>query len=163
MRKIPLTQEQVSLVDNEDFDELIKSKWFAVWDKATQSFYAMRSGKDSNGVKRERAMHRAIINPSKGKQIDHKNHDTLNNQRSNLREASGTQNQGNQRLKTCNTSGFKGVSFYKDQNKWGARIQYLGKKKHLGIFNHKIDAAKAYNKEAKILFGDFAFLNPIPV
>ncbi len=58
-----------------------------------------------------------------------------------------------------NTSGYKGVSLFGRDSKWKAQIQVDGKKRHLGYFDDKIEAAKAYDRAALELHGEFAVLN----
>lgn len=96
------------------------------------------------------------------KQIDHKDRDQSNNRLENLRLATNSDNQANQSLGRNNTSGFKGVSLHRKTGKWAAEVQCNGKRKRLGLFSDKIEAAKAYNREALACFGEFAFLNPMP-
>lgn len=96
---------------------------------------------------------------AKGEQADHKNRNVLDNRRSNLRVASNMLNQAN-RLKTKrSTSGYKGVSWFNHLGKWRADIQKDGKLRYLGHFSDKIEAAKAYDRAAQELFGEFALLN----
>ena len=57
------------------------------------------------------------------------------------------------------TSKYKGISWHKLSNKWQAYIRINRKKIHLGVFDNEITAAKAYDKQAKRLFGEFAYLN----
>jgi len=83
----------------------------------------------------------------------------LNNTRDNLRICTRAQNVQNQRVGTRNTSGFKGVSWQKCANKWIAYIKQGNKRRHLGLFTDVADAARAYDKAARELFGDFACLN----
>jgi hypothetical protein len=94
-------------------------------------------------------------------EVDHKDRNRLNNQRENLRSATRSQNGANRGKQTNNTSGFVGVSYYKQKNKYTAQIHYKGKKKCIGYYDNKIDAAKAYNRYALFYFGEFAVLNII--
>ncbi len=97
----------------------------------------------------------------KGKLIDHEDRNPLNNKITNLRFASKSQNAANSGIKPKNTSGFKGVSFEKKLSKWKVQIMDNGKKKHLGIRDNKIDAARLYDLHAKNIFGEFAYLNNV--
>jgi hypothetical protein len=91
--------------------------------------------------------------------IDHIDGDKLNNKITNLRLCTHNQNQHNQGIRVNNKSGFKGVSWMKSTRKWQAQICFRSKVKHLGLFNNKIDAAKAYDMAAIDLHGEFAWLN----
>lgn len=88
--------------------------------------------------------------------IDHEDGDRMNCQRDNLRVATRSQNQGNRKLQSNNTTGFKGVSKFKGRNKWFARITVNGKYNHLGSFDTPEDAHAAYCKAATEHFGEFA-------
>lgn len=102
-------------------------------------------------------LHRLITGASKGKNVDHINHNKLDNRRSNLRICTDEQNQANRIKNMDNTSGYKGVT--KNRRMWVARISIKGKLKHLGIFKEKIQAAKAYDYKAKELWGEYAHTN----
>lgn len=89
--------------------------------------------------------------------IDHQDLNTRNNRIENLRPASWTQNQANQRKPKHNTSGFKGVSWHKQRAKWCARISLGGKKsRHLGLFDTPEQAHTAYEAAVKSIHGEFA-------
>lgn len=155
MKKIMLTRGQVTLVDDEDFEWLSQWKWCAR-KGASGKFYAARSQWDSDTKKNKTIiMARVIVGAKKGEEVDHKNGNTLDNRRRyNLRLCTPTQNRHNVGLSRRNTSGYKGVAFRKNSRKWEARM-YL----YLGSFNLKEEAARAYDKKAIELFGEFAKLN----
>lgn len=88
--------------------------------------------------------------------IDHRNRVPDDNRWENLRLASMSQNQQNQSLSSRNKSGFKGVFFVKEKNRWLASIKAEGKSKHLGYFSSKEEAAVAYAVAAQRYFGEFA-------
>ena len=89
---------------------------------------------------------------------DHKDHNILNNRKYNLRPATYIQNGYNQ-LPRKGTSQYKGVSWNKNKKKWETQIQANGIKIYLGLFTDEIKAAETYDKEAKKLHKEFAFLN----
>ena len=154
MKEITLTKGKVALVDDEDFEHLSGRKWTTL--KAPGTFYAYR--KDSN--RKSILMHREIIDPPRGMQTDHKDRDGLNNQRNNLRICTQAQNNANTRhLGRRNTTGFRGVFYFEERNKWVARISIKNKPHHLGIFTDKESAALAYDNAARKHFGEFASLN----
>ena len=92
---------------------------------------------------------------------DHKDGNGLNNQRSNLREATREQNQMNQRPRVNTTSKYKGVFWNKLTGKWESKVIAYGNIKRLGAFDSEIDAARAYNESAKEMQGEFAYLNAV--
>lgn len=88
--------------------------------------------------------------------LDHANHDRRDNSFANLREADRSDNGGNIPLKSHNTSGLKGVSWYAPNGKWKAQIQVRGQKYHLGYHETKEAAHEAFCKAARERFGEFA-------
>jgi hypothetical protein len=94
-------------------------------------------------------------------QIDHRDGDGLNNRRENLRPATRTQNNANQR-KYRGTSRYKGVSWDVSSRRWRARIHCDHRETSLGQFTSEADAARAYNAAALEHFGEYARLNEIP-
>ena len=157
MKYIKLTQNQVAIVDDEDFDMVSQHKWCVINDYST--FYALTSIRKPSGKRINLKMHRLILNPSGSLQVDHRDGDGLNNQRGNMRVCTNQENQYNQRPQKGKSSQYKGVSWHKQSKKWQAYIKNNGKLKHLGHFVDEIDASKAYDAAAKKLFGEFARLN----
>lgn len=154
MKEIPLTQGQVALVDDEDYDFLAQWKWHAYWDANTRSYRASRGIWDKEAHRATTVeMSRAIMSAPRGSHVDHKDHETLNNQRTNLRVCSPTQNQGNRRMNHNNTSGFTGVCA--ERGRWSARIRVKGRGIFLGYYDTKDAAAVAYNEAALAIWGDF--------
>lgn len=152
MKTIPLTQNKEAIVSDRDFKELSKYKWHV-----TAQGYAGR-GKVIDGKRTVVLMHREI---KQGKEIDHINCDRLDNRRSNLRISTRSQNMANTPIRSTNTSGYKGVSWSKSNKKWYSYICIEGKTKCIGHFTDKLEAAKAYNLEARKYFGNFARLNNV--
>jgi hypothetical protein len=91
-------------------------------------------------------MHREILGLALDdpRRVDHRNHDTLDNRRSNLRIATPTQNAANRRKPEGSTSAYKGVGWSSKQGKWAARIKIDGRLMHLGYFTSESVAARAY-------------------
>ena len=152
IRYIPLTQGKFAIVDAEDYDWLSRYDWFAM--KSKQTYYAHRH---SNG--KILSMHREIMRAPKGMICDHKNHNGLNNRKSNLRICTIRQNARNRQARTGCSSGYKGVYWSKRYKKWRARISFECRRIHLGNFFDEIKAALAYDDKAAELFGEFACLN----
>lgn len=159
MKLIRLTHGQFAMVDDADYGWLNQWKWAARQSRHGGPFYAVRSARnhgDKPGVSWIR-MHRLVLGLTDTHvQCDHKNHDTLDNQRHNLREATNQQNSFNTRKRPRNTSGFKGVTFDKFTGNWKAQIEFSGINKHLGRFSTAEDAHAAYMAAAKEMQGDFA-------
>jgi hypothetical protein len=103
-------------------------------------------------------MHRLILDPGTA-EVDHINGDTLDNRRCNLRLATHAQNMCNNRMRSHNTSGYRGVFWYAERRKWGALIVARRKRKFLGLYADAVDAARAYDAAAIELHGEFASLN----
>ena len=126
MKKIPLNHGRFALVDDEDYDFLIKWKWFAHYCNSIKSFYASRKGRkcDGEAFGTTIRMARVIMNAKKGEYVDHIKHNTLNNQRSNLRICTNAQNCMNKGPQLNNTSGYKGVYWHQGGSKWKSQIQF---------------------------------------
>ncbi len=162
MKEIKLTQGQVALVDDADFDTLSKYKWCARKQATQIGFVAMRGFQLKNKRIQCVLMHRDIMKPPSDMTVDHINHNTLDNRRVNLRVCTNRENCINKGITKSNTSGFKGVSYNKKNKKWVAYVKNNQKIIHLGYFIDKVEAAKIYNREASKIFGEFALLNVIP-
>lgn len=156
MEKIKLTQGQFAIVDDEDFEEINKHKWYSLFNKGTDSFYAVRS--DYSGEKKKLIrMHRQIMNSQKEMHTDHINHNTLDNRKCNLRSCTNSQNQMNAKMRSDNTSGTTGVIWHKATKRWRGQIKINQKHAYLGYFKNKQDAINA-RKEAEIkYFGEFRY------
>lgn len=162
MKQIPLTQGKFAIVDDEDYEWLNQWKWYAR--KHRNTFYAIRNTNQQSSERKHVRMHRLILGLRKGdgKTSDHKNGNGLDNRRKNLRICTKSQNSQN-RLPLKNTSSkFKGVYWDKKGKIWRAGIQKNSKRIYLGCFKSEIEAAKAYDRKAKELFGEFALCNLMP-
>ncbi len=143
---IPLTRNQIALVDLDDYEKLSSNKW-----NCTHKGYAS----SKNGY-----MHRIIMNADENSQVDHINGNKLDNRKINLRLVNNSQNHANKGLLKNNTSGYKGVWYQRrNVNKWIANIWADNKKYHIGSFATKKEAAQAYDNMAIKLFGDYAKTN----
>lgn len=148
---VPLTQGHEAVIDVEDVPLVEGFNWRAM--PHGRTVYAVRD-ETSGGVKKHVFMHQAIISTAAGSEIDHIDCDGLNNRRRNLRQATRAQNCMNQRTRSDNKSGFKGVQ--KRNSKWEARIWVSGKVERLGQFETAEDAHAAYCAAASRRHGKFA-------
>jgi len=155
MKAILLTQGKRALVDDEDYAELSKRKWCAT--RWYHSFYAVRHLNKKSIL----PMHRAIMGLSlgDGKMIDHINRDTLDNRKRNLRVVTPSLNEYNKKKQSNNSSGYRGITWDKNRNKWQARVGIKGKLVFCGRFDNKIEAALAYDSGAIKYYGEDAILN----
>jgi hypothetical protein len=151
MKMIPLTQGKFAKVDDRDYDFLMQWKWCAT--KGRKSFYAVRTETPNITV----IMHRLIADAPKGKEVDHINHDGLDNRRENLRVCTHSENMRNQRKPAGRSSKYRGVS--KQGNKWRVELKIDNKRAYKESFHGEIDAARAYDAKARELYGEFAILN----
>jgi len=157
-RKIWLTQCKLTIVSPEDFETLNSHKWHVTG--CDKNFYAIRYLGQINGKKKFISMHRFIMHPPTGLVVDHVDGVGLNNTRTNLRIATIAQNTYNCRKTYRKTrSQYKGVCYDTHRNIFRADIRYKCKRRFLGHFDNETDAAKAYDKAAIELFGDYANLN----
>ena len=161
MKLIPLTQGQFAKVDDSDFDWLNQWKWFAQRVPRANIFYACRAtARDVNGKQQRIYMHREIAAKAGIPEVDHEDHDGLNNQRYNLRPATVAQNQQNRFKRPGCVTPFIGVTSGVIRcPKWRASIRVKGKAKHLGYFETPELAARARDAAAIKYFGPFARLN----
>lgn len=146
-----------TMVDNGDYKELSRHKWHAGRYKEG-GLYAKRSIRVSGKVKVLK-MHIVIMGRLVGMEIDHINSDTLDNQRRNLRQCTHRENLRNRNINCNNASGYKGVSWHREGNKWQACIKRGGKTLYLGLFFCLIKAAKAYDRASREYYREFAALN----
>lgn len=150
MKEIPLTQGRIALIDDEDYERVMRFRWRARRDKKT--WYAETGPSD-----RSVFLHNFILGTAPGFEGEHRDSDGLNNRRGNLRIATRSQNCMNRR--GWSKYGYKGIYKISTGDRYGARIQ-VGKKIHqIGCFDSPEEAARAYDVEAIKLHGEFAKLN----
>lgn len=137
MKTIILSCGAITLVADEDFEEVSKFKWFL-----HVLGYVYRPKRKNNISVGGIYLHRVIMQEPRGI-VDHINRDKLDNRRENLRIASRSQNALNAGLPLNNTSGFRGVDFDRARAKWSARIKVSKRQHCLGRFSDKRDAIRA--------------------
>lgn len=161
---VQLTRGLNALIDERDAGAIGYSTWF-------------KTGADERPYAATRAriadkfvlflMHRVVVLGVAGSieyscDVDHKNRDTLDNRRDNLRVATIGQNRANSRKKLWRggkSSDYKGVSWHKRRCKWRAIIVKDKRQRELGFYDDEKDAARAYNRAALELHGEFACIN----
>lgn len=156
MKKVELTQGQYALVDDEDYPIISATKWYALFTPRTKKYYARRNTSLGNKKRGFSLMHQFILGVKGSIIVDHINGDTLDNRKVNLRIVNYSQNVQNSRIRKDNKSGYRGVSFYKKNKKWGAKIGYNNKYFFLGLFPTAEKASEAYKKSEKKYFRNFA-------
>lgn len=161
MKTVPLSGSKaagrVALVDDEDYDLVMEYKWFVVevtTPGQRSGPYARTDGYMAIPGRRHIFMHNLVADFPKP---DHIDGDGLNNQRSNLRPATASQNMANRR--PWGRSPYKGVSWNCRRLMWQATIDYEHKRRFLGYHASQEEAARAYDIAAIEIHGEFARLN----
>lgn len=142
--RIPLPCGRFALVDDDDLIIACLCCW-----------YVRKNGYcygNSNEL-----LHNWILEPKTGYQVDHINRDKLDNRKSNLRHVTPSQNTWN--TPPRGRSGYKGVVWFPRDKRWKAQIRIGAKCKAIGYFDNIIDAARAYDRNARIIGGEYAYLN----
>ncbi|HEV3223889.1 MAG TPA: HNH endonuclease [Puia sp.] len=154
--EIPLTKGKFAIIDFEDLEFVMRYKWHL--GSRIRSQYAIKVLGKGDGKKYLR-MHNYIMNCPNGKVVDHIDGDGLNNKKANLRICDDGQNKCNRKKSSTTKNRFKGAIFRERNNRWICQITHKKKRYYVGEFKTEIEAAQAYNKKAKELFGDFSNLN----
>ena len=150
-REVVLIDGTIAIVSHEDYDLVITHRW-----RSNNKGYVVKS----SGFPRT-SLHRLILDAPKGTQVDHINRNKLDNRRSNLRLCNQNQNEANKPSRRGSRSSYKGVHWHIVSKRWVAKIRKNSQSIHLGCFLEENDAALAYNKAAKEIHGEFAYLNEI--
>lgn len=164
MKEIKLTKGYVALVDDEDFEWISKYKWQCanVGYAVSATFRKHRGG---SGL-----MHREILKAPKGIDVDHINHNKLDNRKQNLRLCFRGQNLLNKNKRSDSRLKYKGIMYVRPsktmkdavrKKPYYASIRINGIRLGLGYFATQEDAARAYNAAAAKHHGEFARLNEI--
>jgi hypothetical protein len=167
MKKIELTQGQVTFVDDEDYEKLKQYKCYAVKKLKSGVFYAKLYVK---ALKQTHLLHRFLLGITDPNiQVDHKDRNRLNNQKENLRVATSAENARNRKGNSGSSSNYKGVYLkkhtrgYKVYLYWCALLRIDNKRILEKRFPYtpegEIAAAKCYDEVAKKHHGEFANLN----
>ena len=165
MNKIELTLGKFAIVDADDFERVSEFKWcYNNWGTGYADRRQHIGYKDGKQIRKNIYMHRFIMGVEDSKvHVDHINHDTLDNRKSNLRLCTHVENMRNRKIQKGGSSKYKGVYKYSDNRvkPFKAKIQFNYKNIYLGTFATELEAAIAYNKAALHYFGEFALLNDV--
>lgn len=148
-------------VDDADLPLVTGRPWVTSY--RPRNVYAHIPGSKSHGhYGAPTLMHRLILGAPAGVDVDHINHDGLDNRRCNLRLCTKSENGANRRVQaTPKSSRYKGVCWVVSKRRWIARIKVGGRLIYLGRFRSEEDAARAYDAAARDRFGAFALPNLI--
>jgi hypothetical protein len=149
-----------ALIDALDLSVIAPYRWY-VWERVTKRGckkgpYAIAHVRKPDGRMTILAMHTLLTGFAR---TDHKDGNGLNNQRSNLRAATNSQNAANRDKMRTGTSGYKGVTFDRQTGRWKAQVTVDGRNRHLGRYDTAEEAARAYDRVALEAFGSFARIN----
>ena len=158
-RRIYLGEGEFTIVDADIYYRLGNLKWYLTGKEGR--FYAVRSAKIDDTRTTTVRLHREIMNEPAGFLVDHRNNDTLDNRRDNLRIATTCQNMQNRRARKKHTasSQFIGVYFDKGRKNWIYQLRANGKLVSTGRFATEVEAARARDTAAIKYHGEFARLN----
>jgi hypothetical protein len=157
---IPLRSGERVLIDVDDYEKVSDYRWYYFRGTRPGVGYASTVRK-IDGKNKSCFMHRLIMGAQSGIEVDHINGDGLDNRKQNLRLCNKSQQAANTGPNRCNTSGYKGVSFCRRENKWRSYITHNSKFRSLGYYETKEEAAFAYNEAARGYFGEFAYQNEV--
>lgn len=146
--KIPLLRGGYTLVDKEDYDKYSKYVWYK---NAQGRVVSVLKGKARPPVR----LHRVIMNAPKGYEVDHINHNPLDNRRENLRICTHSQNMKNLKLRCDNSTGYRGVSPYGKSGKFRCTITCDGKTYYFNSFDTPEEAYERYKEMSKKLHGEY--------
>jgi hypothetical protein len=153
--EVSLTQGKVARVDRANLPRLAGYTWHAHQPNPGLWYARTTTSRTSPGGRQWIYMH-ALLG---GGRVDHRDGDGLNNTQDNLRPADRPQNGANRGPQSNNSSGFKGVYFCADRQRWAADITAYGQRHRLGRFSAPEEAAEAYDAAAMKYFGEFALTN----
>lgn len=149
------------LIDDEDYHKVMSQRWYPNRRKSGKRVYFLSHYLLENGEKKNIQLHRYIMNCHINDLsiIDHINGDTLDNRKCNLRKCTIAENSRNSMLSISNTSGYKGVSFFKQREKWKAEITLNSKTYHIKYCDDLVEAARFYDMFALYFYKEYARTN----
>ena len=147
--RIELNGGLFAIIDSRDFREVSKYRWYAM------QWNGRITGVIAGSIVGNVLLHRVVMQPEAGFDVDHRNGNPLDNRRCNLRLATRSQNCQN-RQKRFGTVGSQYKGVFRSGRRWRAFIRVKGVRSHLGQFDSEMEAAIAYDDAARRFFGEFA-------
>lgn len=150
-----------AIIDLEDLQRVLDFPytWFAKYDPDIDSFYAVASQYHKElGRARPVYLHQFVMDAN-GKVVDHENHDTLDDRKSNLRISEEVRNAMNRKARNKNNkSGYRNVCWSKSEKKWLVQLQINKKNAVLGKFSYdELEQAGKFAEEMRQkYYGEFA-------
>lgn len=155
---VPLTKGYEAVIDAADAPLVDGRNWSALVvlkkDRTPAKVYA-KTDILMDGRHVTVLLHRLLMGMKDGLTVDHRDGDGLNCRRLNMRDATRRQNSQNRKLSSDSTSGLKGASWDRTHGKWQSCIRVDGRKKHLGYFADRAEAAATYAKASAQYHGEF--------
>lgn len=139
------------LIDDDIAPAILARKWHV--SRRSYGVYFATTIWTYNGKSYEVRLHRIIAEAPPGVLVDHRNGNTLDNRRENLRWCTNSQNAQNRSDGHKGIAGYRGVTI--ERNRFRAKIKVGGQSIHIGYFDTPEEASEAYEKKAKELFGEF--------
>lgn len=143
-------------IDLDDYENCKNICWHTNHGKQTEDNYIYGS-KD----KKQFPLHQFLLGKVEGLVVDHINHNTMDNRRKNLRMVTLSENAMNQRIKSNNTSGVKGVRWHKATQKWQVDITVNQKQIYLGVYENFDEAVKVRKQAEEKYFGEYSLENSL--
>lgn len=156
MIELEIKDEFLVKVDDDMFDELSMYRWFLYRGEPVRAIYIPER---KNSV--YRGMSKDVLGIPSSERVKYLDRDKLNQQSDNLQLTTHQQQIMAQRRSKNNTTGYKGVHYRSELERFEAYVHWEGKKVNLGYFQNVLDAAEAYNNMASKLFGEDAKLNEV--
>ncbi len=149
------------LIDLEDVELATLYPWHADWRESLGNYYvsyskyiSIKNGKQKRETIR---LHNLIMGSSKDKVVDHINHNSLDNRRSNLRLVSKSKNAKNRSgVNSNNTTGYRNVSYIKGEGKYIVQLQIDGKNTRFGKFDDVHEAGRVAKQARDEYYGEYA-------
>lgn len=159
--EITLLHGCVALIDDDAAALVAGYHWYAM--RSKQTWYAVATVGTRKSGRRTAYLHRVVLGAAAGTSVDHINHNGLDCRRANLRYATHTEQNANQRKRPMGTSRFRGVHLHREPSgrvRWRAGVSVAGIQRRV-LCATEIEAAIAYNRLARTAFGAFAKLNDV--